>query len=592
MNRLDEGEKCVLPGEPRSVARARSFIEDVLGGSEEHPAVDVASLLVSELVTNAVLHASSAVELTVRRQQGRVRVEVADASPKAAQRRTYKEEATTGRGLEMVELLAEQWGVDTSAGGGKAVWFEVSAAGSQEPQGEPAAAASNEASLDQPVATAPARASTEVQLPQAPVRLMATVQQHTETLLRELALVSVEEVEEWAPVRIGIDFDELDRQLRAAMRAGHTAVDLVVHVHDPASELRKAEETLREGDRMAGAGLLLCPPALPEVAGCRRWFLQQLIDQLEGQPAEPWRPQHAATPERELEVDHTAALDHLAHAVVLADDQNRITYLNAAGEALLGWAADELVGQRLTAIIPERLHHAHVAGYTRYLLTGRSRLLNTPVRVPARHRDGGEIDVELALSTFRTGTGRQTFAAVLRRQEAEDAGFPEEAGTGREAASLVTRTRAVVADSAGLPVDERRRRVLATLVTELDWHFGGWWEVDGEYLRCAATWQRSSELDPFVVATAEQRFSVGTGLPGRVWARQAPAWIADLVADANFPRVAVALATGLRSGCAFPIVEDGRVVGVIELLTTVVRPLDEELMDSCAAIGELLSHQG
>lgn len=592
MNRLDEGEKCVLPGEPRSVARARGFLKDVLGGSEEHLAVDVASLLVSELVTNAVLHASSAVELTVRRQRGRVRVVVADASPKAPQRRTYKEEATTGRGLEMVELLAEQWGVDTSAGGGKAVWFEVSAAGSQEPQGEPAAAAPNEASLDQPVAAAPARGSTEVQLPQAPVRLMATVQQHTETLLRELALVSVEEVEEWAPVRIGIDFDELDRQLRAAMRAGHTAVDLVVHVHDPASELRKAEETLREGDRMAGAGLLLCPPPLPEVAGCRRWFLQQLIDQLEGQPAEPWRPQHAATPERELEVDHTAALDHLAHAVVLADDQNRITYLNAAGEALLGWAADELVGQRLTAIIPERLHHAHVAGYTRYLLTGRSRLLNTPVRVPARHRDGSEIDVELALSAFRTGTGRQTFAAVLRRQEAENAGFPEDADTEGEAASLVTRTRAVVADSAGLPADERRRRVLATLVTELDWHFGGWWEVDGGQLRCAATWQRSSELDPFVAATAEQRFSVGTGLPGRVWARQAPAWIADLVADANFPRVAVALATGLRSGCAFPIVDDGRVVGVIELLTTVVRPLDEELMDSCAAIGELLSHQG
>lgn len=580
------------------MARARGFLKDVLDRSEEHPLVDVASLLVSELVTNAVLHAASAVELTVRCQQGRVRVEVADASPATPQRRTYKEEATTGRGLEMVELLAEQWGVDTSAGGGKAVWFEVSGAGSHDPEGEPAAAVPNEASLEKaspnrPVATAPGRGSTEAHLPQAPVRLMATVQQHTETLLRELALVSVEEIEEWAPVRLGIDFDELDHQLRAAMRAGHTAVDLVVHVHDPASELRKAEETLREGDRMAGAGLLLCPPALPEVAGCRGWFLQQLIDQLEGRPAEPWRSQHAAMPERELEIDHAAALDHLAHAVVLADDQNRITYLNGAGQTLLGWASDELVGQRLTAIIPERLHHAHVAGYTRYLLTGRARLLNTPVRVPARHRDGSEIDVELALSAFRSGTGRHNFAAVLRRREAEHAGSSDDADAGEEAASLLlTRTRAVAADTAGLPVDERRRRVLATLATELDWHFGAWWEVGGEHLRCAATWQRSSELDPFVAASAEQRFSVGTGLPGRVWARQAPAWIADLVADANFPRVAVALATGLRSGCAFPIVEDGRVVGVIELCTTVVCEPDEELMDSLAAIGELLGHQG
>lgn len=589
MNQLDEGEKCVLPGEPRSVARARGFLKDVLDGSEEHPAVDAASLLVSELVTNAVLHAASAVELTVRRQQGQVRVEVADASAKAPQRRTYKEEATTGRGLEMVELLAERWGVDTTASGGKTVWFEVSAAGTHQPRGEPAAsAASNAAEPSEPVDAAPPYGSTKVRLPQAPVRLMTTVQQHTETLLRELALVSVEEAEEWAPVRIGVDFDELDRQLRAAMRAGHTVVDLTLHVHDSASQLRTAEETLREGDRMAGMGLLLCPPALPEVAGCRRWFLQQLIEQLEERPAEPWRPQQAATPERELELDHAAALDNLAHAVVLADDQNRIIYLNAAGEGLLGWAVDELVGQRLTAIIPERLHHAHVAGYTRYLLTGRSRLLNTPVRVPARRRDGSEIGVELALSAFPAGAGRQMFAAVLRRQEGEDAAASDHTDS-PNAVLLVARTRDVVADSTDFPVDERRRRVLATLATDLDWHFGAWWEVEGDYLRCAATWQRSSELDPFVAATSEQRFSAGAGLPGRVWARETAAWITDLVADANFPRVAVALAAGLRSGCAFPVIDDHRIVGVIELLTTVVREPDEELMNSLAAIGEQLS---
>lgn len=586
MNRLDEGEKCVLPGEPRSVGRARSFLADVLGGSEGHPGVEVASLLVSELVTNAVLHTASEVELTIRRQQGRVRVEVADASPKAPQRRTYKEEATTGRGLEMVELLAEQWGVDTSAAGGKVVWFEVPAAGTDQPEVQPAA--SDELVQSEPLATAPSRGATEARVPQAPVRLMATVQQHTETLLRELALVSVEDAEEWAPVGIGIDFDELDRQLRAAMQNGHTTADLLLHVHGSASELRRADEALRKGDHMAGGGLLLCPPSLPEVAGCRGWFLQQLIAQLEGRPAEPWHPQHAVTPERELELDHAAALDHLAHAVVMADDQNRITYLNTAGEALLGWTADELVGQRLTAIIPERLHHAHVAGYTRYLLTGRSRLLNTPVRVPARHRDGGEIDVELALSAFPTRTGRQAFAAVLRQPGEEGSASSADAERD-ETAALVKHTRAVMADSADLPVDERRWRLLATLSTELGWHFGAWWEVQGDYLRCVASWQRSSELDPFVAATAEQRFSAGTGLPGRVWATQTPAWITDLVADANFPRVAVALAAGLRSGCAFPLNDGQRVVGVIELLTTTVREPDEELMNSLAAIGRLLT---
>lgn len=583
------GLRQTLPAEPASVARARQSLVDALDDWAGSAAVEVAELLVSELVTNAVLHAGSEVELVVWQWAERVRVEVGDASSTAPQHRVADETATIGRGVDMVEMLAERWGVDTDQTAGKVVWFEVSATASMEPTSDTAVSEAFVTALAEPqIDSGPADASVAIELQQAPVRLVATMQQHTETLLREVTLRSVEETADWTPVRLGADFDELDRQLRAATLAGQTTADLVLHLPEGSAPMvRHAAEMLSYGDRLAMEGLLLCPPALPEIADCRRWFLDQLIDQLEGEAAEPWQPRATAALSGLPEVDHAEVLDRLAQAVVVADDQNRIAYINAAGASLLGWSADELVGQRLTTIIPERLHHAHVAGFTRYLTTGETRLIGTSVQVPARRRDGSEVDVELSLSEGRAATGQPLIAAVLHRGAEHEVVAPGD-GSPDHGTRLVDRVRAVVDANQAEPLDERRRQVLATVAGELGWHFAAWWRVDDAVLRCVAAWQHARQLDSLVAATFEQRFGAGEGLPGRVWARQNSAWIGDLVADANFPRLSVALDHGLRSGCAFPVVADDRLVGVIELLTTGVQRADEGLMDSLAEVARLV----
>jgi hypothetical protein len=86
--------------------------------------VDAALLAVSELVTNAVLHARSGPVVTVRLENGRLRVEVKDESAVTPSRKRYGPEAGTGRGLMLVESVAAAWGCDT-APGGKSVWFEL-----------------------------------------------------------------------------------------------------------------------------------------------------------------------------------------------------------------------------------------------------------------------------------------------------------------------------------------------------------------------------------------------------------------------------------------------------------------------------------
>ncbi len=62
-----------------------------------------------------------------------------------------------------------------------------------------------------------------------------------------------------------------------------------------------------------------------------------------------------------------------------------------------------------------------------------------------------------------------------------------------------------------------------------------------------------------------QEMHRGVGLPGRVWAAGQPVWMTDLVANVNFPRAAVALDTGLRTGCGFPVIREGSLFAVVEV---------------------------
>jgi two-component sensor histidine kinase len=90
---------------------------------------DEAELSVSELVTNAVLHTASDVRLTLRREGAAgVWIGVQDDSDRMPQRTEAADDDIAGRGLAIVELVADAWGVDAAPGGaGKTVWLTLSA---------------------------------------------------------------------------------------------------------------------------------------------------------------------------------------------------------------------------------------------------------------------------------------------------------------------------------------------------------------------------------------------------------------------------------------------------------------------------------
>jgi hypothetical protein len=115
---------ATFAGDRASPAHARRFVDATLGSWQRGEFAERASLLVSELVTNAVLHAGTPLDVVLRLGADRLRVEVRDGSPRLPERKHYATTASTGRGLLLVEALAAAWGVE-EAGGGKVVWFEL-----------------------------------------------------------------------------------------------------------------------------------------------------------------------------------------------------------------------------------------------------------------------------------------------------------------------------------------------------------------------------------------------------------------------------------------------------------------------------------
>src|SRR3954471_19808581 len=129
-----------LAPDPSAAQQARRFVSAALQDSASAEAREVAELLVSELVTNAVVHAASPVEVEIDHDDTGVLVRVrdADTGPLVMRAGGGSELDEGGRGFLLVDRLAEAWGTE-HRGGRKTVWFRVRADGASEPPVESSA---------------------------------------------------------------------------------------------------------------------------------------------------------------------------------------------------------------------------------------------------------------------------------------------------------------------------------------------------------------------------------------------------------------------------------------------------------------------
>src|SRR4051794_28876608 len=175
-----------LPARPASVSEARHLVRAVLLAGDRPDLLDSAELLVSEVVTNALVHAGTVIDVHFCLDDGGLIAEVVDGSPHMPVRRHYSNLAGTGRGLGLLEKLVDRWGVRRQTGS-KTVWFQLRTADLQ-PRGERASA-----DIAEPAGELRAEETLEVVLLNMPLLLHTAWQMHADAILREFLLSRLDE---------------------------------------------------------------------------------------------------------------------------------------------------------------------------------------------------------------------------------------------------------------------------------------------------------------------------------------------------------------------------------------------------------------
>jgi PAS domain S-box-containing protein len=101
-------------------------------------------------------------------------------------------------------------------------------------------------------------------------------------------------------------------------------------------------------------------------------------------------------------------------AIVTIDEQSVILYVNESAQRLFGYARDEMIGNKLTMLMPAELGRLHDAGLRRYIATGTRRINWEGILLPGLHKDGSTMQLEIAFGEFQR-EGHRYFSGYIRR---------------------------------------------------------------------------------------------------------------------------------------------------------------------------------
>lgn len=288
-----------LPPSPASsrFARTRATAAVVTSGREDL-AEDVA-MLVSELVSNGVIHAKTQLRLTVELAGRGIRVALADDSAVMPRFAGADREAISGRGLLIIDRVAARWGVERLPQGGKVVWVEVDEPSTdigtvEEEEGLLALWVDDAEGIDEP----PSATAVPVRV-QVDVEALVESRHETDSLIRDLQLLGLaadggspppsSPPELYALARqLDVAFDDfgdarrqIQTQALAAQHAGAARTTLELRLErDAAPAARRFLEALEAADALTAAGMLLVPPSSQATRDIRRYYVEAIIDQL------------------------------------------------------------------------------------------------------------------------------------------------------------------------------------------------------------------------------------------------------------------------------------------------------------------------
>lgn len=295
---------ALTPG-PRSVQEGRRWVVETCREIEREELIECAELGVSELVTNALLHAEAPITVRVRGTREHPRVEVRDGTPQppvVPEPQPVRDDdllMTFGRGLSIVARASDAWGIHLEEQG-KTVWFAPAAAFAEEMS--VAAQVTGEAPPE-PEEESDADVRTFSVLG-VPVRLYVEAARHFAELRREIRLLALAHQDDYPLAKNLSDVfatfdrprksDPARRQVEAALDSGRKTVDLQVQV--PTAILERVgvfRQMLDLADDFCRSERLLALARTQEQRRFQDWFLGEVVSQAEGREPRPWQQNHS-----------------------------------------------------------------------------------------------------------------------------------------------------------------------------------------------------------------------------------------------------------------------------------------------------------
>lgn len=264
-------------------------------------------------------------------------------------------------------------------------------------------------------------------------------------------------------------------------------------------------------------------------------------------------------------------------AIITIDGDSTILFVNQAAVNIFGYSTEEMLGSKLTMLMPEYLRHLHRAGLKNYLETGKRHISWEAVDLPGLHKNGKEISLELSFGEF-VAEGQRFFTGIARdttRRKRDERRLALQ----HSLAQILSETETLVAAGP---------KLLETICTHLDWQFSALWSVapQSKDLRLITYWRAPSadHAAEFELASLQPDYNPNVGFPGQVMAEKRPLWISDF-GRASFPRSRVAARGNLHSAFGFPITLGDEVLGVIEVFSEEIKEADMAMLNSLIAIG-------
>ena len=309
-----------------------------------------------------------------------------------------------------------------------------------------------------------------------------------------------------------------------------------------------------------------------------------------------------------------ALIENTPLAVLVLDPERNIELCNPAFERMFQYAARDIVGKAGDQLIADGPTLSEASRVSSITLAGQPAAITTK----RRRKDGTLVDVELhgvplvvegrvvgSLGIYQDISERKRAEEAIRKEVLERQRAQKLQGIAYEVTRLLAGSN---------PLDVTLPKVLQLLCEGLDREVGAIWTLNRakNVLECTDVWQRPGPaLEEFMAVTRAARLARGVGLAGRAWEKGRPTWLKNPGIDLDstsataseitaaspaawmddpaivsaYPRAVAAVACGLHSGVAFPILNGDEFTGVMELFGRDVRKLEADLLDLGAALG-------